>query len=398
MRQARGIVAVLRGTILTALILVSVSCTDSDSPVRGRETRTTGRLVIAGGAVRPENAAIYQAVIDGQEGNGALCVIPTASSDPAASMERAVEILTNYAGTGSVKGILISTEDPSQAQDSSIVAEMETCSGFFFTGGSQSRILDVFLPSEGATAAYQALWQRWQEGAVVSGSSAGAAMMSRVMISGGSSSEAVTYGVQVPGGEGVSISEGMGFFEVGTLDQHFLARGRIGRTLVSVLNQNTPKIGFGIDENTALVVDGDSAWVVGASGVVVVDGRSVKRTGSHRGSNLLVNLIGMGDVLDLKTLAVQRESAKIPVPITSTSVESTDDPFARWAFLHLMAALSSSSATEATYSLSEASLRIAEDEGFSASMMRITGGVEGTPLGLSAGPFRVDILDRSTEN
>lgn len=222
--------------------------------------------------------------------------------------------------------------------------------------------------------------------------------MSRVMISGGSSSEAVTYGVQVPGGEGVSISEGMGFFEVGTLDQHFLARGRIGRTLVSVLNQNTPKIGFGIDENTALVVDGDSAWVVGASGVVVVDGRSVKRTGSHRGSSLLVNLIGMGDVLDLKTLAVQRESAKIPVPITSTSVELTDDPFARWAFLHLMAALSSSSATEATYSLSEASLRIAEDEGFSASMMRITGGVEGTPLGLSAGPFRVDILDRSTEN
>jgi len=313
-------------------------------------------------------------------------------------MERAVATLTGYGGVGSVKGILISTENPSQAQDPSVVAEVRTCSGFFFTGGSQSRIVDVFLPGGDTTEAYRALWQRWQEGAVVSGSSAGAAMMSRVMIAGGSSEDAVTHGVRLPDGDGVHIREGMGFFELGMLDQHFLARGRIGRILVSTLQENSPQIGLGIDENTALVVDGDSAWVVGVSGVVVVDGRSVQRTGPNRGLGLRMSLVGAGDFLDLRTLSVQRERTKNPVPVTETSIELPEDPFSRWAFLHLMVDLASSSTREAILALSGANLRVLEDEGFSASMAGPTGGVEGTPAGFSAGPFRVDLLEGSVGN
>jgi cyanophycinase len=313
-------------------------------------------------------------------------------------MERAVATLTGYGGVGSVKGILISTENPSQAQDPSVVAEVRTCSGFFFTGGSQSRIVDVFLPGGDTTEAYRALWQQWQEGAVVSGSSAGAAMMSRVMIAGGSSADAVTHGVRLPDGDGVHIREGMGFFELGMLDQHFLARGRIGRILVSTLQENSPQIGLGIDENTALVVDGDSAWVVGASGVVVVDGRSVQRTGPSRGLGLRMSLVGAGDLLDLRTLSVQRERTKNPMPVTETSIELPEDPFARWAFLHLMVDLASSSIQEATFALSEANLRVLEDEGFSASMAGPTGGIEGTPAGFSAGPFKVDLLQGSAGN
>jgi hypothetical protein len=155
---------------------------------------------------------------------------------------------------------------------------------------------------------------------------------------------------------------------------------------------------LGIDENTALVVDGDSAWVVGASGVVVVDGRSVQRTGPHRGLGLRINLVGAGDLLDLRTLTIERERNKNPVPVTEASIEFPEDPFARWAFLHLMVALASSSTQEATFALSEASLRVVEDEGFSASMTGLTGGVEGTPAGFSAGPFKVDLLQGSAGN
>ena len=388
----------MKKTLLFTITLIAVGCAVSDSVGRDGEARTTGRLVIAGGGLQADNSAVYQSVVDARAGDGPLCVVPTASSDPAASMERAVATLTGYAGVDSVKGILISTEDPSQAQDSSVVAEVRTCSGFFFTGGSQSRIVDVFLPGGDTTEAYRALWQRWQEGAVVSGSSAGAAMMSRVMIAGGSSADAVNHGVRLPDGDGVRIREGMGFFELGMLDQHFLARGRIGRILVSALQENSPQIGFGIDENTALVVDGDSAWVVGASGVVVVDGRSVQRTGPNRGLGLRMSLVGAGDFLDLRTLIVQRERTKNPVPITETSIELPEDPFAPWAFLHLMVALASSSTREATFALSEANLRVVEDEGFSASMTGLTGGVEGTPAGFSAGPFKVDLLQGSVGN
>lgn len=388
----------MKKTLLFTIALIAVGCAVSDSVSRDGEARTTGRLVIAGGGLQADNSAVYQSVVDARAGDGPLCVVPTASSDPAASMERAVATLTGYGGVGSVKGILISTENPSQAQDPSVVAEVRTCSGFFFTGGSQSRIVDVFLPGGDTTEAYRALWQQWQEGAVVSGSSAGAAMMSRVMIAGGSSADAVTHGVRLPDGDGVHIREGMGFFELGMLDQHFLARGRIGRILVSTLQENSPQIGLGIDENTALVVDGDSAWVVGASGVVVVDGRSVQRTGPSRGLGLRMSLVGAGDLLDLRTLSVQRERTKNPMPVTETSIELPEDPFARWAFLHLMVDLASSSIQEATFALSEANLRVLEDEGFSASMAGPTGGIEGTPAGFSAGPFKVDLLQGSAGN
>jgi len=388
----------MKKTLLFTIALIAVGCAVSDSVSRDGEARTTGRLVIAGGGLQADNSAVYQSIVDARAGDGPLCVVPTASSDPEASMERAVATLTGYGGVGSVKGILISTENPSQAQDPSVVAEVRTCSGFFFTGGSQSRIVDVFLPGGDTTEAYRALWQQWQEGAVVSGSSAGAAMMSRVMIAGGSSADAVTHGVRLPDGDGVHIREGMGFFELGMLDQHFLARGRIGRLLVSTLQENSPQIGLGIDENTALVVDGDSAWVVGASGVVVVDGRSVQRTGPSRGLGLRMSLVGAGDLLDLRTLSVQRERTKNPMPVTETSIELPEDPFARWAFLHLMVDLASSSIQEATFALSEANLRVLEDEGFSASMAGPTGGIEGTPAGFSAGPFKVDLLQGSAGN
>jgi hypothetical protein len=254
-------------------------------------------------------------------------------------------------------------------------------------------VLDVFLPEGDTTEAYRVLWRRWQEGAVVAGTSAGAAMMSQVMISGGSSTEAMTHGIAAgDDGDGVEIRDGMGFFPPGMLDQHFLARGRIGRLLVSVLDEATPAIGLGIDENTAMVVDGESAVVVGASGVVLVDGRMARRMGPDRGSGLRVTLAGAGDVLDLSTFEVRREGAKVPVPVTRASAELPEDPFARWAFLHLMADLASSQDPGAMFTLPDVTLQVVEEDGFSAAMTGSGGGVEGTPSGFSAGPFRVDVL------
>ena len=243
-----------------------------------------GRLVIVGGALSAENADVYQAIAEARLGNGPVCVIPTASGDPAASMESSRSALSRYVGAQGVTGILLSLDDPSRAQAPSVAAEIATCSGFYFTGGAQSRVVDFFLPQGDTTAAFRALWDRWREGAVLAGSSAGAAMMSGVMIASGGSLEAVQHGLAAEeDGDGLSIRSGMGFFTEAILDQHFLARGRIGRLVVATLATELP-VGLGIDENTALVVDGDSARVAGASGVVVVDARSAERTGEAEGS------------------------------------------------------------------------------------------------------------------
>ncbi len=377
-------------TVLTCL----QGCAEGAPSVDGDDgSLVPGRLVIIGGRLQAANAQVYHAILAGRQGDGPLCVIPTASGDPAASMESARETLATYAGADAVKGILLSTDDPSQAEAPSVSADLASCSGFYFTGGSQTRIVDVFLPQGDTTAAFRALWKRWQEGAVVSGSSAGAAMMSSVMIAGGSSAEAMMNGVaDEENVDGVRIREGMGFFERAMLDQHFLARGRIGRLLVAVLATDSLPMGLGIDENTALVVDGDTAWVVGVSGVVVVDGREAVRTGPRQGSGLRVTLAGTGDGLDLRTFEVHRGGGKAALPVTGTALVLPEDPFGRWAFLHLLVGLASTPDRQAAFSTGGAAWVVRKGEGFSAGMTSPEGGVEGTPAGISAGPFLVDLL------
>lgn len=353
-----------------------------------------GRLVIVGGALKATNTDVYQAILAGREGDGPLCVVPTASADAPASMESARATLATYADSSGVKGILISTEDPSRAQDPEVAADIASCSGFFFTGGVQTRVVDVFLPQGDTTAAFKALWDRWKAGAVVSGSSAGAAMMSGVMIASGGSAEAVANGLAgEEDGDGVNIRSGMGFFTRAILDQHFLARGRIGRLLVSVLATDSLPVGLGIDENTALVVDGDTAWVAGASGVVVVDGRDAVRTGPYRGTGLRVFLAGAGDIVDLRSFEVRHGPRKAPAAASAGATPALPgDPFERWAFLHLLVGLSSTPGSEASFSTSGAILRITKGDAFSAVVGQADGGVEGTPAGFSAGPFQVDLV------
>jgi cyanophycinase len=375
--------------MLSAVLAVAVlqACGPSQDGSEVEESPSQGRLVIVGGALQADNADVYSAVVAGREGDGPLCVIPTASADPAEAMEGASATLSEYGGPGSAKGVLLSTDAPERARDPAVATELAGCSGFYFTGGSQSRVLDVFLPAGDTTEAYRALWQRWQEGAVVAGTSAGAAMMSRVMISGGGSDEAVSQGVaDGPEADGVQMRPGMDFFEP-ILDQHFLARGRIGRLIVAVTRGDASPIGFGIDENTAMVVDGDSAVVVGASGVVLVDGRAARSAASDGSSGVVVRLAGAGDVIDLRSSEVRPHAAKTPLPAEESAFEPPEDPFARWAFLNLMHDLASTSDSEARFALEGATLRIVEADDFSAAISGVSGGVEDTPPGLSAGPY-----------
>jgi cyanophycinase len=379
----------------SALLLVTLlGCSpvegpESDPPAAADEL---GRLVIIGGALRSTNGPVFQAVLDGRAGSGPLCVVPTASGDPEASMEGMVETLTEYGGEGSAKGVLISTATPERARDPQVAAELGACSGFYFTGGSQSRILDVFLPAGDTTAAYRAIEQRWREGAVVAGSSAGAAMMSRIMIAGGGSDEAIQSGVAAePEADGVQLRPGMGFFDP-ILDQHFLARGRIGRLLVAVGLTSTPSLGFGIDENTALVVDADSARVVGVSGVVVVDGNDATVQGPARASGLRVSLAGSGDVIDLGDRSIRPGAGKQALPVADIPFVAPDDPFERWAFLGLVRGLASTAVAEVEFGLGDVTLRVTEAPDFSTWFEALAGGVQGTPAGLSAGPFLIDLV------
>ncbi|MGW8267479.1 MAG: cyanophycinase [Longimicrobiales bacterium] len=376
--------------------LALLSCEGGGPPPSSGEEETpvgrrgeVGRLVVIGGALRSENTPVYQAILDSRWGDGPLCVLPTASGTPASAMDGYVQAFDSLGGPGTARGIPLTVDNRALALEEEIADRLRECSGFFFTGGVQSRILEVFLPDGEPTPAYHALWERFRAGAVISGSSAGAAIISDPMIGGGSSGNALRQGVQgMEDGGGVRVVPGLGFMGEGIVDQHFLARGRWARLLVAVLATDEDRLGFGIDENTALVVAGDSAWVLGESAVVFLDARSaVREDGGNGGYGVRMYLLGAGDGVDLRAGAVSWERSKTSIPPGARPVsEPPEDLFAPWSLLTLLFDLATASDDRLTFHQDGHFLELRKEPGFRA--MGWDGvGIQGTPRGLFLGPF-----------
>lgn len=359
-----------------------------------------GRLVIIGGGLSRENEAVYRSVLDARRGDGPFCIIPTAGANPEEGMAGPVATFDRWGGAGTARGVLVSSQRPETAHDPEVVAQIGSCSGFFFIGGVQSRIVAAFRPNGQPTPAYDALMKRWREGAVVSGSSAGAAMMSDPMIAGGTSGGAIARGVRRGGDSsdedeqsdeprGVSITPGLGFFPRALADQHFLARGRVGRLIVAVDELDEFDIGFGIDENTALVVDGDTVRAVGASGVVVLDARDAARDGRGvRGIRL--HLMSTGDRYDVATRRLTLGD-KTPLASSDTAtVAIPADVFARWAFLHLLHQFAASTQREVVVPIEGGQVVLRKGADFAARSARGTG-VQNTPASLSITGLLLDL-------
>lgn len=75
----------------------------------------------------------------------------------------------------------------------------------------------------------------------------------------------------------VKMEPGMAFLPGVVIDQHFAQRGRIGR-LLSAVAQQPVNLGFGIDENTAVVVSNRQFEVVGEGAVTVIDVSEITHT------------------------------------------------------------------------------------------------------------------------
>jgi cyanophycinase len=157
--------------------------------------------------------------------------------------------------------------------------------GVWFTGGDQLRIVRTLRDPAGKDTPLLALVRaRHAAGAVIGGSSAGAAIMSEHMIGGGESFRALLEPlasseaeIDEEGTGRLYLARGLGFFAGGLVDQHFDRQARLGR-LVRALGETGVKRGFGIDEDTALVVAPDraSAQVLGEGGVTVLDTRAAR--------------------------------------------------------------------------------------------------------------------------
>ena len=218
-----------------------------------------GQLLIIGGAEEKQGECeILREFVRYAGGIKARIVILTAATD--LPIEVGQEYIRLFEELGALYVRIIDTRTKEDAYSSIALQDINKATGAFFTGGNQVRIVDTIKDTDLGAAIHR----RLSEGMIIAGTSAGAAIMPDMMIFDGDSETN-------PRMEIVKMSPGMGFLPGVIIDQHFLQRGRMGRLISALAQQKEAVLGFGIDENTAMLVTGNKIKVIGEGAVTIVD-------------------------------------------------------------------------------------------------------------------------------
>jgi cyanophycinase len=220
----------------------------------------SGTVIIIGGAEdKVRDRVILQRFVSLAGGEAArIAVISTASAfgQEAGDRYRAV-----FGDLGASHVSPLHASDRAEANDATAEAAIRAADGIFLTGGNQLKLASIV----GGTRIAEAILDRFREGAVVAGTSAGASAMSSHMVAFGTSGS-------TPKQRMAQIAVGLGVLPGVIVDQHFQQRNRIGR-LLSLVAQNPSLLGLGVDEDTAGIVGPDHIMdVIGRGSVTVVDG------------------------------------------------------------------------------------------------------------------------------
>ncbi|MEO1137511.1 MAG: cyanophycinase, partial [Pseudomonadota bacterium] len=261
------------------------------------------------------------------------------SSEPVASAARFKEDLIKYGmAPENISVVRLAVKDDRSTDDIDEsswrgnadnlheIEKISSAGAIWITGGDQLRLTNMLIDEDGADSPMlTALRARLSEGAVVGGTSAGAAIMSRLMIAGGDSLAALTEPVTPIGapineetdGPGLLAAMGLGFLPLGVVDQHFDQRARLGRLAraISLVNADQ-RVGIGVDEDTAFVVDLSdmTARVVGTASVTIIDGRDAKFSGSKSFSaqDVGLHVLSDGDEIALSSFHLTPSAYKKP--------------------------------------------------------------------------------------
>ena len=233
------------------------------SPSPPPEGTTRGYIVPVGGAeAKIGDPAILRRFVQLAGGRDSrIAIIPTASQVPD-SGDRYAAIFRDL-GVRAARSLPVETRQDAERED--VLEKLERADGIFLTGGNQLRLSTTL----GGTPVAKLIRRRNAQGAVVAGTSAGAAFLSEHMVATGD--EGAT-----PHAGSVTLSPGLGLTNRVIIDQHFRQRDRLGR-LLTALAYNPFAIGLGLDEDTAAFIGPDNTLeVVGTGAITVVDPAEVE--------------------------------------------------------------------------------------------------------------------------
>lgn len=275
-----------------------------------------GTLVIIGGALRPDNAPVWERVVQLAGGQGArIAVFASAAASPERSGNKLAASLRAYGADAFVVPVAVrlpGIDYHAAADDPEIAAQVRSAGGAYFAGGDQSRITQALRHADGSnTLVLDALWDLYRNGGVIAGTSAGAAIMSSTMFY---DAKPVLTTLKLGVSEGREIAPGLGFIGDDVfIDQHLLVRGRFARMLPAMLKKGY-KLGLGIDENTAMFVGPNrEVEVVGYKGALLLElgDASADRSDYFNVNNVKISYLDNGDRFNLGTRVITPSADKI---------------------------------------------------------------------------------------
>ncbi len=237
-----------------------------------------GALVIVGGAMR--DRAIVDRFLDLAGGADVpIVMIPTAGG--ADEYDQYWRGQRQFKEAGATDLVVLHTYDRDVANTEEFVRPIKNARGVWFGGGRQWRLADAYL----GTRVHEELWALLERGGVIGGSSAGATIQGSYLARGDTETNTIMMGDHI---------EGMAFIKDVAIDQHLLKRNR-QFDLIEIVEAFPNMLGIGLDENTAIVVQGDRFDVIGQSYVAIFDHNKTIDSGG------LFYFLAPGDSFDLVT-------------------------------------------------------------------------------------------------
>jgi cyanophycinase len=257
-----------------------------------------GALVVSGGAEKP--GIILERFIALAGGPDALIiVIPTSGN--AENYDQSYDGLKRFRDASANNLYVLHTRSREIANSEEFVKPLKTAKGVWFEGGSHWRHADAYLD----TLVHKEILALLDRGGVVGGGSAGAHIQSDYMEVSRNPKQEFSER-KLPQSE---WRRGLGLMKNVAIDVHVLARNR-QFDLQGVIQAHPNMLGIGIDEDTAIVVQGDKFEVIGRSFVLIYDNQSQM---NHDGPETFRTVGGLfyfmkpGDTYDLKTRQPSRQ-------------------------------------------------------------------------------------------
>ncbi len=252
-----------------------------------------GSLFIIGGGSRPDSMVQKMISASGVDKKGYIVILPMSSAmSDSAVIWSSEQFWKNGVDSAAVVGFNFKKDDNPSPQR---IDSLKNASLIYISGGDQRRFMDIVEGTQIADAIHEA----YKLGCMIAGTSAGAAVMSKMMITGDELKyEDYRSTFRTLEAENIEIAEGLGLLEHVVIDQHFVWRSRHNRLLTAIL-QYPDLTGIGIDESTAIWIKNNEAEVLGESQVLVFSNPhdSVKeKNGKLGGENLRLDVYLPGDL------------------------------------------------------------------------------------------------------